>query len=470
MKKYKIKKKRGFVILALLALIIVAGCFFLLTLLLGNKGYDDQSSFEKYAKKYQDSFDGDRQVGKEKYSVKFGTPLSTAVSYPETDHKITSDTIKGLIDPKVESFELKYGNLPKEEQAALLIGYESYKTPHDAIGIAIHEKQVVNASKDNRKTPVDTVKAMNFSTKSGVSIPAGRILKGDWQKVVKEKLSGKVKDDSKLNKADISNFVMTDKGLKFFFNAGEVADKKDGVQSVEISYDDLKDFVRKDIGSRVIDPSKPMVALTYDDGPGDRTTEELLDLFEKEGVVCTFYELGKNVQEVQGGKDLLKRELDLGCEIGTHSWNHPNLTTLSDGQVKEQATKSIAAIKDATGQNPTTFRAPYGNGNNKISKIFGLPGINWTVDTLDWKTRNKESIISQVKKFSNLDGQIVLMHSIYPPTVEASKELVPWLKQQGYQLVTVSELLEYKYKETPKPIYYGYTFTNLNQGSKKTGQ
>ena len=213
-----------------------------------------------------------------------------------------------------------------------------------------------------------------------------------------------------------------------------------------------------------------MVALTYDDGPGDRTTEELLDLFEKEGVVCTFYELGKNVQEVQGGKDLLKRELDLGCEIGTHSWNHPDLTTLSDGQVKEQATKSIAAIKDATGQNPTTFRAPYGNGNNKISKIFGLPGINWTVDTLDWKTRNKESIISQVKKFSNLDGQIVLMHSIYPPTVEASKELVPWLKQQGYQLVTVSELLEYKYKETPKPIYYGYTFTNLNQGSKKTGQ
>ena len=108
-----------------------------------------------------------------------------------------------------------------------------------------------------------------------------------------------MKDDSKLNKADISNFVMTDKGLKFFFNAGEVADKKDGVQSVEISYDDLKDFVRKDIGSRVIDPSKPMVALTYDDGPEDRTTEELLDLFEKEGVVCTFYELGKNVQEVQ---------------------------------------------------------------------------------------------------------------------------------------------------------------------------
>ena len=113
------------------------------------------------------------------------------------------------------------------------------------------------------ETPVDTVKAMNFSTKSGVSIPAGRILKGDWQKVVKEKLSGKVKDDSKLNKADISNFVMTDKGLKFFFNAGEVADKKDGVQSVEISYDDLKDFVRKDIGSRVIDPSKIVYFFVY---------------------------------------------------------------------------------------------------------------------------------------------------------------------------------------------------------------
>lgn len=466
MKRYRIRKKRGFLILALIALILVAGCFFIFSKLFADKGYSDQNSFEKYAKQYAKSIDGKKKIGTEESSVKFGTPLSTAVSYPSLEQKTATSSLKSHVDSRVKDFESTYGNLPAEDQAALMIDYESYKTPHDVVGVSIHEKQVKDPSKKGAETTVDTVKTFNLSTKSGVTIPAGRILKGDWQKFVKEKLSSEIKNSSDLDKVDLSNFVMTDDGFKFYIAPG-LADKKEaGVKSLELSYSEMKDYTQKDIGSRIVDPNKPMVALTYDDGPGDRTTDELLDLYEREGVVCTFFELGKNVEGIKGGADMLKREIELGCEVGTHSWDHPNLFTLSDAQVKEQATRSIAAIKKATGQNPTTFRAPYGNGNNKISKIFGLPGINWTVDTLDWKTKNKDAIINQVKKFPNLDGQVVLMHSIYHPTVEASKVLVPWLKEKGYQLVTVSELLEYKYKETPKQIYYGYTFTNLNQNQK----
>lgn len=462
------KKSNGFLKLVILALVLVAGGFFVFNLLFGNKGYDDQSSFEKYAKKYEKSIGGDKEVGTENSNKKFGKPVSESVTYPETEQKSSLATIKNYLDTELESFNAKYENISEEEKAAFLTAYESYETPHDAIGVAIHEKWVLNANENNEKIPKETVKTMNFSTKSGTLIPAGGILRGDWQKVVKKKLAEDIENASKLENADLSNFILTKKGLKFFFNPGIAANKSKGVVSAEISYDDLKDYTAKDIGSRVVDPSKPMVAVTYDDGPGIRTTAELLDLYEKEGVVCTFFEVGQNVKYVQGGADLLKRELSLGCEVGTHSWNHPDLSKLSDNQVKEQATKSIAAIKDATGQEPTCFRAPYGSGNNKISKIFGLPGINWTVDTLDWKTKNKDAIVSKIKSFSNLDGQVILMHSIYAPSVEASKEIVPWLKEKGYQLVTVSELLEYKYKETPKPIYYGYTFTNLNNKSSNS--
>ena len=210
-----------------------------------------------------------------------------------------------------------------------------------------------------------------------------------------------------------------------------------------------------------------MVAITYDDGPDANLTSVLLDTYEENNAVCTFFELGQNVAGVEGADKLLKRELDLGCEIGTHSWSHPNLFTLSDAQIKQEADKSKSAIKEACGKEPTVFRAPYGNGNDHISKIFELPGFNWTVDTLDWKTLNKNSIMSEIKRFGNLDGQIVLMHSIHKPSIEATKELLPWLKSKGYQLVTVSQLMQYKYKEAPlQNKYYGYTFAEVNNGGQ----
>ena len=101
------------------------------------------------------------------------------------------------------------------------------------------------------------------------------------------------------------------------------------------------------------------------------------------------------------------------------------------------------------GHDVTLYRPPYGNGNDNITKIFGKAGILWSVDTLDWKSRNAQSVINIVKNTDNLDGRVVLMHSIYDSTADATKVLVPWLKKQGYQLVTVSELLTYQSPAEP---------------------
>ena len=87
---------------------------------------------------------------------------------------------------------------------------------------------------------------------------------------------------------------------------------------------------------------------------------------------------------------------------------------------------------------PTLYRPPYGNGNEKTTKIFNKSAILWSVDTLDWKHRNKDNVIKIIKNSGNLDGKVILMHSLYDSTAEATKVIIPWLKAQGYQLVTVS--------------------------------
>jgi len=468
------KKKRQVFIARLITLLIIAavivGGIFIVKKLLGSDGYDDQGSFENYAEDYYASFEGDKLIGESDQDIKFGEPVSTAIDKPQLNEESENAAITEYLKGKSENFKVENQSLGKEEQAALMIGYESYTTPEKAESVAMHERQIFNAGQDDQKIEVDTVETFNFSTKNGVQMITSNMLKSGYEKFVKDKIKGDISDEYKenVNKLDLSKFIMTEDGFRFFVDGGKIAPAEEGVKHFDISYDEMKDYMQDKIGENVIDPNKPMVAITYDDGPDENLTPVLLDTYEKNNAVCTFFELGANVANIEGADKLLKRELELGCEVGTHSWDHPNLFTLSDDQIRKQADDSKAAIKKACGQDPTVFRAPYGNGNDKISKIFDLPGFNWTVDTLDWKTLNKDSIMSEIKRFGNLDGQIVLMHSIHKPSIEATKELLPWLKSKGYQLVTVSQLMQYKYGETLKPIYYGYTFTEV--GNNNSGQ
>ena len=155
---------------------------------------------------------------------------------------------------------------------------------------------------------------------------------------------------------------------------------------------------------------------------------------------------------------------ELDCEIGSHSYDHPNLFTISDQKVKEQNDKTDKLIEDRIGRKPTVYRPPFGNGNEKTTKIFNKPGILWSVDTMDWSSRNADAVINVVKSVKDLDGKVVLMHSLYDSSAKATEVLVPWLQKQGYQLVTVSELLTYKYHEDPTEAkFYGYNYFYLDK-------
>lgn len=214
---------------------------------------------------------------------------------------------------------------------------------------------------------------------------------------------------------------------------------------VKAGYLSRRKLLHKDIDieivDRGIDPSKPMVALTYDDGPNPISTPRILDTLEKYGVVATFFDLG---QLVNTYPDIVRREEHIGCEVGSHTYSHKNLNTLTDEQIQTEIKKSELAFEKALGHNVKLLRPPYGNANLKVKENVEYPLIKWNVDSLDWKSRNKDKILKQIRQRVNYDGDIILMHSIYGSTADATEVLVPELIEQGYQLVTVSELAFYR--------------------------
>lgn len=187
-----------------------------------------------------------------------------------------------------------------------------------------------------------------------------------------------------------------------------------------------------------IDPNKPMVALTYDDGPLTSVTNSIVSTLKKNGGRATFFVVGNRVGSY---KSSLKNAFDAGCEIGNHTYGHYILTNYKQSTIKSQINQTNNAVKKITGKAPTLVRAPGGSINSTVKSSVEYPLIQWNVDTLDWKYRNANSVVSSVKN-NVKDGSIILMHDLYKSTADATKTIVPWLKSQGYQMVTVTELMQ----------------------------
>ena len=186
-----------------------------------------------------------------------------------------------------------------------------------------------------------------------------------------------------------------------------------------------------------VDPEKPMLALTFDDGPG-ADTDRLLSVLEENNARATFFMVGTRVPQ---HPETIKRMKEIGCELGNHTAEHKNLKKLSDAEIKEAIQSVSDQVAEATDGSPITVtRPPYGAFDDHVKAAASSPLIMWSVDTLDWKTKNVESTIKSVN--SATDGDIILMHDIHKTSVEAAIKVIPQLVEKGYQLVTVSEMAE----------------------------
>ena len=193
------------------------------------------------------------------------------------------------------------------------------------------------------------------------------------------------------------------------------------------------------------------VALTFDDGPGP-DTPKLLDTLKAENVPATFLLVGKSVATYP---DTVTREFQEGHALGSHSWSHPQYTKISGDKIVSETNSTIAAIKKAAPDAVVSFtRPPYGAFNPQVMtvlKSLNQAAVIWDVDTLDWKHRDPNAVLTKVKQLTK-PGSIILMHDIHPTSIQAVPEIIKYLRASGFTMVTVPEL--FGGSLTPGKIYF----------------
>lgn len=179
-----------------------------------------------------------------------------------------------------------------------------------------------------------------------------------------------------------------------------------------------------------------LVALTFDDGPRRETTAALLDGLKERGARATFFLIG---EQIPGQEDLLRRMVAEGHQIGVHSYTHQPLTDLNDADWEAEVGRTRQVIQSAVGAGEYVLRPPYGLTDVGVRRRADSPIILWSVDPEDWASRQTEPVAEHLLAHTQ-DGSILLLHDIYPSSVEAALQVVDELHRQGYYFVTVSEL------------------------------
>ena len=257
--------------------------------------------------------------------------------------------------------------------------------------------------------------------------------------------------------------VLTGEGLAFYLPAGLYLPAALGCRAVTVPYTQIaetmlldSDFIRAQ--RRVIDPTKPMIALTFDDGPSEET-DRILSVLARYDARATFCVQGMYVNNYPA---TVKRTVALGNEIACHTWNHPKLTEKSAKTIRSQLERTNAAVREVTdGYEIKVLRPPYGSYNKNVKSIckdLGMVIATWQVDTMDWSTRSTSKTYQAIMKGAKTSGVIILCHDLYSSTAAAIEKAVPELVEKGIQLVTVSELLSF-HKDGAQP---GMVYSRLS--------
>ncbi len=184
------------------------------------------------------------------------------------------------------------------------------------------------------------------------------------------------------------------------------------------------------------------IALTFDDGPSDEYTAEILDILKEHQIKATFFVIGKNAE---AHPDLLKRTVAEGHEIGNHTYSHPKLRKIDEATLWAEISRADDLLYEIAGIRTTLFRPPEGIITPAVTaaaKQGGYRTVLWSVDTLDWALNPVSQIVRTVGKKAS-DGGIILFHDWVAgksPTPEALRQVIPRLKAEGYEFVTVSQL------------------------------
>ena len=453
--------KRLLCLLIIVAMLSFAGC--------GQKNDDQQVLLNDYLGKVESFESVVHKYGEEQSRVLFGEKLVATVMYPETDIEILNGEIKKWINSVISEYQIDSASKDLKESAELSVNYNSYINSSGIVSVEFTGSYFDSALAH----PVDFVQTFVADSQSGEMVTIDQLLKNGKREIAEKAIVEAYDINRDFSDKDLLTYwVIADDELKVILPRGEFLPMSDGTNEYRFSAEETADLLKerhetpKEIEktdeepadtlpsvNSSIDTDRPMVALTFDDGPSAHT-QRLLDIFEKYGGKGTFFVLGNTLDN---RKETLRRMALQGHEIGNHSWSHRQFTNISCDEVKDQIMMTRAKIYEITGIDCKLVRPPYGACNDEIralGKELGVSFVNWSVDTLDWKSKNADAVYNEIMKDVG-DGHIILCHDLHKTTVDAMERVVPALIEKGYQLVTVTELLTSRGGEiTTGTMYY----------------
>ena len=388
--------------------------------------------------------------------------------------------------PKLETENLDFGKIEynNENTALYMVSTQKLSSSYSFIDLRINEYvDSLVASVENKdlseykdkikdseilKQKIDTykvndnilsVKVTSMLKKSGEENYATCVKNFNFRTDLKRELelNELFKESIKEKIGEENNFLLTQNKLQIFNSS----------KATSYTYNSLKEYNSSklltaenyemtqeeynELMSRVIDKDRKMVAITFDDGPHKTNTNKIIDILKKYNARATFFMLGSNVKLYP---DVVKDVYLSNSEIGIHTWDHKDLTTLSSENILSQVQTTSDAIYEITGKRPTLLRPPYGSFNNTVKSTVDMPLILWNIDSLDWQSRDPEKIVPLVLN-SVKDGDIILLHDIHATTIPAAERIIDSLTKEDYQIITVSELLEAKgYDTSTTRVFY----------------
>ena len=364
-----------------------------------------------------------------------------AINYPVTSNNILNDAISSYVNKIYRKFKAEENKYEKPE---LNISYIYKEAGENIISVSLNTEictdkitnkiKTFNYDKKNNKfltmeDIVDNLEALDYDIKKAL------LLK--YQEADMDFLSNITYD----------YFTIDNENLTLYFNPAELKTNKNETIYLDIPLNSIKLLIDIDnekddntyisIKKKNIDYDKKVVALTFDDGPS-KYTESILNILKANNACATFFVVGNKVEFYS---EEIKRMLKEGSEIGNHSYDHKWLNRLSKEEFQAEINKTQGAIKKITGFTPKLFRPTYGGYSDKLKTYTDLTFVLWDVDSADWKVKNNKKILNNI--IPNVkDGSIILMHDNHSYATKALADIIKWLKDEGYQFVTVSELLE----------------------------
>ncbi|WP_400246574.1 polysaccharide deacetylase family protein [Niallia sp. JL1B1071] len=394
-------------------------------------------------------------------------------SYPILPDKTITTSLQQYITKKIIEYDqhIQKANVPKTQETSLHISYSITHYSKQTISILFETYEYITGTngiskKESLTFDLQTHKQLTlkelFQENSHYLFILSKI---SYCELMKDNDIAADKALLKKGTAPIEenfqNFAVLNDSILFYFPENQVAAVELGVQELAIKKEILQDnllpiYQDKEKNNNQltettpnkmatelpdvakIDPSKKVIALTFDDGPSNKPTKKILNALKKNNGHATFFVLGERVQYYP---EVIQQTIKEGHEIGNHSWDHPLLTKMTKKAALKEFQDTDELLKEITGIETTLIRPPYGAIQKDLKKELEKEIILWTIDPKDWKQSSKKKIVDKVIKESK-DESIILMHDIYDKSADAAVELIEKLTKEGYQLVTISQLRE----------------------------